>query len=65
MKRYYAVYTPAPEHMWVPGIPARDLSAEEVQKYGVGALRNSQCYELVEIVEPVEEPEPEESDDGS
>ena len=65
MTRYYAIYTPSPEHMAVPGIPARDLSPDEVERYGgIEVLKNSQCYEFVPV-EP-DEPEPEEElDDGS
>jgi hypothetical protein len=33
----------------VPGIPARNLDADEVEFYGIEALTNSQCYELVEV----------------
>lgn len=67
MQRYYAVYTPSPEHLAVPGIPARDLSPDEVERYGgIEVLKNSQCYEFVPV-EPESEPEPEEEelDDGS
>lgn len=63
MKRYTAVYTPTPEHWIAPGIPARDLTEAEVAQYGIEALRNAQCYELVEVVE-LPEPAPEvESED--
>ena len=59
-KRYYAVYAPTPEHRAVIGIPARDLSPEEVEKYGgVEVLKNSQCYQFVEVEEP-DEPDTEE-----
>ena len=67
--RYHAIYTPTPEHMAVPGIPARDLSADEVERYGgIEVLRNSQCYQFVPVeepddVEPDTEPE-EELNDG-
>jgi hypothetical protein len=57
--RYVAIYVPTPEHVAAPGIPARDLSEDEVELYGVENLRNAQCYELVEIVDL------EELDDGS
>jgi len=56
---YYAVYTPTPEHQAAPGIPARDLTPAEVEQYGIEALRNARCYELVEVEqpEPVDESE--------
>jgi hypothetical protein len=55
-----AIYTPTPEHQAVPGIPARDLTVEEVERYGgVELLRNARCYEFVEAEAP-----PEELDDG-
>ena len=47
--RWIAYYTPSPEHWVAPGIPARDLTAEEVEHFGLEALRNAQCYELVEV----------------
>lgn len=47
--RYVAIYAPTPEHLWVPGIPARNLDADEVERYGVQNLRNAQCYELVSV----------------
>ena len=56
--QYRAIYTPTPEHRFSPGIPARDLTEEEVERYGVQNLRNAQCYQLVEI-----EPEPEPIED--
>ena len=34
---------------FVPGIPARDLSADEVEAYGgVGVLSRSGCWEFVD-----------------
>jgi len=51
--RYIALYTPTPEHRWTTGIPARNLSAAEVEQYGIDALKRAQCYRLV----PVEAPE--------
>ena len=59
--RYHAVYTPTPDHVAVPGIPARDLTPAEVEKFGgIDVLRNAQCYQFVEV----EEPDEEELDDG-
>ena len=58
-RRYYAVCAPTPEHRAVPGVPARDLSPEEVERYGGEDLRNAQCYELVEVEPPPEESEAE------
>jgi len=50
--RVWARYVGTPEHRAVPGVPARDLSAEEVERYGGEAvLANAQCWEFV----PVEE----------
>lgn len=63
--RYYAVYTPTPEHWAVIGIPARDLTPDEVEFYGgIEVLKNSQCYEFVPVVEPDTEPdiEPDETE---
>jgi hypothetical protein len=60
--RYIAIYTPSPEHWIAPGIPARNLDADEVEQYGIEALTNAQCYELVEVESLealVEEPAPE------
>ena len=63
MEQYYALYAPTPEHRFVPGIPARDLSPAEVLQYGgIDVLKNAQCYELV-LVEH-EQIEPEEQDNG-
>jgi hypothetical protein len=53
---------PSPEHWIAPGIPARNLDADEVEQYGIEALTNAQCYELVEVESLealVEEPAPE------
>ena len=62
-RRYRAVYAPTPEHMAAPGIPARDLTPDEVDEYTVEWLRNARCYELVpaeaETPEPEAEPEAE------
>lgn len=60
--RYTAIYAPSPEHLFSPGIPARDLTVEEVIQYGVQNLRNSQCYQLVRV-EPEPEPDTEESEE--
>ncbi len=60
MTQYYAVYTPTPEHVAAPGIPARDLSPAEVEQYGIEALRNARCYELVAVEQPPEDEETEE-----
>jgi hypothetical protein len=57
-----AVYMPSPEHWVAPGIPARNLTEEEVEQYGIEALTNAQCYELFEVESLealVEEPAPE------
>lgn len=32
---------------WLPGIPARDLTEEEAEKYGLEVLRNSSLYQEV------------------
>ena len=53
--RYRAVYTPTPEHKWVPGIPARNLTEAEVEHFGAENLLRSQCYELVAIEPPEDE----------
>jgi hypothetical protein len=45
---------PTNEHLWAPGIPARNLSEAEVEHYGIEALTNSQCYKL-ELVDTLEE----------
>jgi hypothetical protein len=71
-KRYRAIYKPTPEHRFVPGIPAHDLTPDEVELYGgVDLLRNAQCYVLESVgVEPVgveptlDEDDDEELDDG-
>ena len=34
---------------FVPGVPARDLTAEEVERYGVGFLQRGRLWELVEV----------------
>jgi len=44
-----AIYMPSPEHWAAPGIPARNLTEEEVEQYGIEALTNAQCYELFEV----------------
>lgn len=63
--RLKAIYVGSPEHKFVPGIPARDLSEVEVLMYGADNLRVSQCYQLVEVEPPPEdEEETEELDDG-
>ncbi len=54
--RLRAIYTPTPEHRAAPGIPARNLTAAEVELYGVENLRNAQCYQLVEDEPPESEP---------
>ncbi len=61
--KYVALYTPTPEHWIAPGIPARNLTAGEVELYGLEALRNAQCYELVEVTEPAPEPGTDEPED--
>ena len=65
-QRYRAIYKRTPEHVAVPGIPARDLSADEVDKYGgIKLLRNAQCYEFELVDEPETELESsEELNDG-
>lgn len=57
--RYTALYHPTPEHHFAPGLPARDLTEEEVEHYGIEALTNAQCYILVEV-EPLPDVEAEE-----
>lgn len=48
--RYRAVYVGTAEHQAVPGIPARDLTADEVEQYGgVTILRNALCWEFVSV----------------
>lgn len=32
---------------WIPGIPSRDLSAEEASEAGLGVLRESDLYQEV------------------
>jgi len=57
--RHRAIYAPSPEHMAAPGIPARDLAPDEVERYGIDALRNARCYELVPVEAEAPAPEPE------
>ena len=58
---------------FIPGIPARDLSAEEVKRYGLDKLLKSGIYEEVSpkkitkrkskvIIEPAEELEDEQQE---
>lgn len=43
---------------WLPGVPARDLSEEEAEQYGIDYLINSGLYEKVgRPKEPDIEPE--------
>ena len=34
---------------FVPGIPARDLTAEEVERFGLEAIESSGRYEITEV----------------
>jgi hypothetical protein len=44
-----AIYMPSAEHWIAPGIPARNLTEEEVEHFGIEALTNAQCYQLEEV----------------
>ena len=55
LPRFHALYVPSPEHRWAPGIPARDLSPDEVEQYGLDLLKNAQCYEFVPVEDFIEE----------
>ena len=56
--KVWARYAGTREHYAAPGIPARDLSPEEVEHYGIELLQNARCYEFVPVEEttPGEEP---------
>ena len=41
---------------WMIGVPARDLNASEVKKYGESKLLNSGLYEEIKRKPKVEEP---------
>ncbi len=58
--QYKYLYVPTPEHWVAPGIPARNLTAEEVELYGEQSIINAQCYQLVEPDQAEPETEPEE-----
>jgi len=58
--RYWARYTPTAEHRFTPGIPARDLTEDEVVHWGIEALTNAKCYELVEVA-----PDDQDDDQGA
>lgn len=47
--RYWARYVGTPEHRAIPGVPARDLTVDEVEHWGIDLLTNGRCYEFVEV----------------
>ena len=51
-KRYWARYRGAG---FVPGTPARDLTAEEVEALGVEVVRRGRIWELIEVGEETAE----------
>ena len=48
-RRYKALFNG--QGMGMAGVPARDLTPEEVARYGLKALRKSELYEIVKVEE--------------